>query len=368
MRTINRTAHLTLNLILLVACLAGDTFAQNQADVMTSRVDEANRLNAAATKLYSEKRYKEALVVAKQALDLERQLSSQGTEKARLAVALNNLAEVLIAEKNGGEGEKLLGEALGIYEAEGIAYSERIGAIAQRIAVLRYLRKDYLASAAMLERSLAVREKTLGGDAKLVGETLIELARAYIAGGKYEEAESFYLRGLAIREKTLGPSNAETITEMKYFGCARLVYNRNHWTRGEDPPRIPVHLRPVSGRAFCWLYGFEKNCAESEERKIVTDERTLDSSDRVVNGRALRLPKPEYPKQARAVRATGTIIVAVLIDEAGDVVDARGICVGEKLLERTSLEAARLSKFSLTLINGKPYRVTGLITYHFASL
>src|SRR5688500_10123453 len=45
----------------------------------------------------------------------------------------------------------------------------------------------------------------------------------------------------------------------------------------------------------------------------------------VVNGRAIRLPKPEYPRAAREERASGTVEVRVLIDEDGRVMSAKAI-------------------------------------------
>ncbi len=84
----------------------------------------------------------------------------------------------------------------------------------------------------------------------------------------------------------------------------------------------------------------------------------------VVNGRAIRLPKPEYPGAARSVRASGAVSVRVLVDEAGKVFTAEAMS-GHPLLRSSAINAACSAKFSSTQIDGKPVRVSGIITYFF---
>src|SRR5258705_5510043 len=48
--------------------------------------------------------------------------------------------------------------------------------------------------------------------------------------------------------------------------------------------------------------------------------RTAPISGGVLNGKAISLPKPQYPPIARAAHAAGTVVVQVLIDENGSVV------------------------------------------------
>lgn len=88
----------------------------------------------------------------------------------------------------------------------------------------------------------------------------------------------------------------------------------------------------------------------------------------VLNGKALSLPKPVYPDDARNSRMSASIQVQVLIDESGKVISAHAI----KGLEYPSLfaaaeAAARLATFSPTLLSGKPVKVSGVITYNFVA-
>ena len=64
------------------------------------------------------------------------------------------------------------------------------------------------------------------------------------------------------------------------------------------------------------------------------------------------------------MRAGGTVDVQVLIGEAGFVIAACAVS-GNEILREPSVAAARGARFSPTLLDGKPIRVTGIIRYNF---
>jgi outer membrane biosynthesis protein TonB len=80
----------------------------------------------------------------------------------------------------------------------------------------------------------------------------------------------------------------------------------------------------------------------------------------VLNGKAIYLPMPEVP----AGEVNGVVLVAVLVDEQGTVVDARAVS-GPAHLQTAAVAAARLARFSPTLLMGEPVRVTGTLSYNF---
>ncbi|MEP6944441.1 MAG: energy transducer TonB [Acidobacteriota bacterium] len=84
----------------------------------------------------------------------------------------------------------------------------------------------------------------------------------------------------------------------------------------------------------------------------------------VLNGKATSLPAPPYPAAAKAVRASGSVSVQVLIDESGRVVSASAVS-GHPLLRQAAESAARGARFSPTLLSGQPVKVSGVITYNF---
>lgn len=81
-------------------------------------------------------------------------------------------------------------------------------------------------------------------------------------------------------------------------------------------------------------------------------------------GRALELPKPAYPPIARAAHVSGTVTVQLIIDVDGTVIAAAAVS-GHPLLHGVSVEAAKNARFSPTKLDGKPVKVTGVISYNF---
>ncbi|HYE15058.1 MAG TPA: TonB family protein [Pyrinomonadaceae bacterium] len=84
----------------------------------------------------------------------------------------------------------------------------------------------------------------------------------------------------------------------------------------------------------------------------------------VLEGKLLKKGRPEYPGAAKAARAQGVVAVQVVVDEAGDVVSAKALG-GHHMLREESERAAMKSKFTPTVLCGRPVKVTGVITYSF---
>lgn len=100
----------------------------------------------------------------------------------------------------------------------------------------------------------------------------------------------------------------------------------------------------------------------------------------VLNGKAIKLPKPAYPAEAMLDNASGTVSVTVTIDEEGNVIEAKAV-TGNKTGEEGPLgmgttqahpalceaaeKAAMEAKFAPTKLSGQPIKVTGTIVYNF---
>jgi TonB family protein len=105
---------------------------------------------------------------------------------------------------------------------------------------------------------------------------------------------------------------------------------------------------------FCFLITFTALAQEAKPAE----------AEKVINGKAISLPKPEYPAAAKAVRASGTVSVKIVTDEEGNVIEAKGEN-GHPSLREAAEQAALLAKFTPTLIDGKKVKVSGIITYNF---
>ena len=100
------------------------------------------------------------------------------------------------------------------------------------------------------------------------------------------------------------------------------------------------------------------------EVQATPGQTTETLSGGVLNGKALELPRPAYPRAAMAVKATGSVPVQVLIDEHGEVFLARAV-EGHPLLRSAAVDSACKAKFYPTLLSGAPVKVSGIITYNF---
>jgi hypothetical protein len=114
--------------------------------------------------------------------------------------------------------------------------------------------------------------------------------------------------------------------------------------------------KPVE-KAFMITYRLPRQASvpENEKQTIVGG---------VVNGKAISLPKPSYPRAARANRVGGTIQVQILIEENGRVMSAGPVSGHPDLIEG-GIEAACGSRFSPTLLAGHAVKVMGIIVYNF---
>jgi TonB family protein len=84
----------------------------------------------------------------------------------------------------------------------------------------------------------------------------------------------------------------------------------------------------------------------------------------VLNSRAIELPQPVYPEEAKAKHVTGTVKVAVTVDEQGNVIDAQAI-EGPKELRAAAVEAAKKARFGQTRLHGALIKVYGELVYKF---
>ena len=77
-----------------------------------------------------------------------------------------------------------------------------------------------------------------------------------------------------------------------------------------------------------------------------------------------RVLEEVYPPIARAANATGTVNVAVTVDENGNVVSAKAIS-GHPLLQQAAVNAACQARFSPTRLSGQAVRLKGTLVFKF---
>ena len=81
-------------------------------------------------------------------------------------------------------------------------------------------------------------------------------------------------------------------------------------------------------------------------------------------GKAISLPKPAYPEEAKAQKITGKVSVEIVIDEKGNVEWAKAF-EGHPLLRTAALKAACQARYSPSQVSGHPRKSQNVITYSF---
>lgn len=148
------------------------------------------------------------------------------------------------------------------------------------------------------------------------------------------------------------PGTAEIFTAIIEHRFVNLVFIRNDSNNAETNPawqRIVASLKIAASNA--------------ENLPPLTVYNPI--SGGVLNGKAIKLPRPFYPNGLR-LRGVRTVAVKVVLDEEGKVIEARAQS-GD--VEQTFLpiaeQAAKEARFNPSYMCGKPVRVTGIILYKF---
>ena len=133
--------------------------------------------------------------------------------------------------------------------------------------------------------------------------------------------------------------------------------NREAGGGGPDGPAIPGGRVVVPPRQIVTLPDEPPPAPTPAVQKIL-------KVSTVLNSRAISLPPPNYPALAKNTRTQGTVIVQVMIDEEGKVIQAKATS-GHPLLIPAAQTAAFRARFSPTVLGDTKVKVQGVITYNF---
>lgn len=311
--------------------------SQPDAKSTAEALAEATQLSRTVVRLHEEGKSQEALPLAKRALELRE--AALGADHESVQAARLNLAELYTALKKYGDARKIVERLLMTHEKTVGPDDAGAAIFLDKLAFLAYGQQDFGKAEAAYKRALAIREKTFGRDHAEFAASLYALGEFYRFTDKFEAARPLYEEAALLREKLLGREHPDYKKTRDKFFC--LVYET---TRDNDER--------------------EKRLKEFAEKLGKTID-TAQLEGRVLNGRALSLPRPPYPDQARRLRLQGTVVIRVTIDELGQVIDAADMCNGHPFLVQGALQSARGARFSPTTLSGQPVKVTGVITYNF---
>ncbi len=314
---------------------------------------EAARLNAEVVRLYGEGKYAEAQPLARRALELrERAL---GPAHQLVISSLHNLASVHREKGDSDEAEKLWQRALPIVEKEPGKYSHFTDDIFNQLAIIRFKKGDKRGAEALLQRGLVLQEKIAGPEHASLLPFLFNSFEFYMTREEYERSMPFLDRALDIMLKQPPQSDPATAKRLHKYYCPLMALGNNELARKLGQARFRIEEPEKAKEA-------DRHWAALNDRETAGAKSQVEGG--VLNGKAVRKPSPSYPTEAKQQRLMGTVVVEIMVDEEGRVVEAKAIC-GHPILGRASVEAAKQARFTPTLLSGKPVKVKGVITYNF---
>lgn len=229
-----------------------------------------------------------------------------------------------------------------------------------------------------VKRALEIRERLLPRTDPRVAESLGQAGNLYLITRDYDKARKIFERLLLIQEERFGPEHlqvADTVYAMgqsyrllrKYdlalnaYKRSLMIYGRESGVKGPAFERASIGMRCL---------GFENKNVDSRKELEAIQKQFVSPGDSppsldILNGKALTLPRPEYPMGVLGPRASGTVYVFVEVDEQGNVSSVRDVCQGPPDLTAATMKAVRKARFSPTLISGQPVKVTGFVQYNF---
>jgi tetratricopeptide (TPR) repeat protein len=203
-------------------------------------------------------RYPEAEKASRRALAISE--TSLGPVHPKVAIRLNNLAQLLRKTNRLAEAEPLMRRALAIDEA---SYGPDHPEVARGLNNLAQLLQDSncLAEAEpLMRRALAIDEASYGPDHPDVARDLNNLAALLRTTGRLAEAEPLMRRALAIFETSYGPDHPKVAVSLN--NLAQLLHATNRLaeaeplmrralaideaTHGPDHPKVAIRLNNLA--------------------------------------------------------------------------------------------------------------------------
>jgi TonB family protein len=221
--------------------------------------------------------------------------------------------------------------------------AEDLNALNKRVREL-YEAKKYEEAAKAAQAAVEAAERQFGPDSSEAGQALLNLANIMAARRRPDEARKAMTRLVELREKRPGAPQPSEREALELFTCLDASD-----TRAKPDPELHKRIHRLLVEDSLLEQGY----------KLPADRAGLKL------GELLRKPQPQYPIEALSVRASGSVVLRITIDEEGRVVDANPLACSQRMLVKPAAEAASRARFDPTLVDGKPVMVRSIIIYRF---
>lgn len=333
--------------LITILCLISATRAQTALN--DSAKSDLQKTNTEFIKFYQQKKYDEALPLAQKSIQQTEQIF--GKDSLETARAIRNLGFTHYAKNDTKAAENVFEKALGVYKKSPNLDKQNGANLAEMIETLALIKyqKRMDSAESLFESALTWREKIDGADSIKVLNSLSALANINYWRKDYKKASTFFGRLLEISAKNQQISAADISLAYYRTECS---YRK----AGTEKDFEPLKERYQSQIKLKEKESLQKS-DDAEAGRLINGG--------VINGKALNLPNPGYPIEARRASAEGKVEVQVMINEEGNVIHACAVTSNHPALIEAAEISAYQAKFKQTSLEGKSVRVFGIILYNF---
>lgn len=182
-------------------------------------------------------------------------------------------------------------------------------------------------------------------------------AISFLSNKKEDSLKERFISSFTLPEKMVPPPETASVTPPAQDPSAPKEPNKSKdgASKGDDGQTDATSAKSDSKES-----GSDSKQADATQPG--SDKKPI--SGGVLNGKAISLPAPIYPLEAKAHNVTGAVNVQVTVDEYGSVI-AASAASGHPLLQQAAVTAAFSARFSPTTLMGQPVQVVGIIIYSF---
>ena len=219
---------------------------------------ERRLLQAAAEMYYVMSQYAKAQPLFRRLLEVDQALL--GPDHPKVAIRLNNLAQLLKATNGLSEAEPLMRRALEIDEASYGPDHLEVATDLNNLATLLLATNRLSEAEPLMRRALVIDEASYGPDHPNVAIRLNNLAQLLKATNRLSEAEPLFRRALEISETSFGPNHPNVASYLNNLATLLLATNRlseaeplvrraleiDEASFGPDHPEVAIHLNNLA--------------------------------------------------------------------------------------------------------------------------
>jgi len=205
--------------------------------------------------------------------------------------------------------------------------------------------------------ALALQDELAGRDADLTLETILVICDFYKTNADYDKSLELYERYVESVERRHGPDHKSLIVPLREMGKIAAMTERQ-----KDADELAIRVSRITGRTETFLPEYPDLINRATDLSRV-DLGNIRYHDRNMVGGLTGLGSIEERGAPVIVgQLAKQIIVKILVDETGNVIEAK--LIGETKKGPIILNAARTTKFRPFLYKGTALRMLGRMVYN----